>query len=1057
MQTSYPVFESGQVLTSKLLNDLVDYLEQQDRLTRNKLIGIGIVCGLEVGFEPAASQIRLTRGCATTSQGYLLVQEESLLNRFRTYTVPVPKVGEAPQDLVADARYAFFFDANGNQLPLWELLQTDFTPAPGEPAPTPISAAFLQDKVALLFLERTLESLRNCDVSDCSDKGSEIQFTSRRLLIRQDDAKAILDKEQQLATAPVQRSAHPRYDLDELRIQKINPSAYDIDTFFELLQRIQAIAEQAAPKVLQSLKDGYNAYSYLLGDMYPTTTFPSGPFGDAEYLSNVSDQFLKNIFLGEYVYDYLLDVVQSHNEFLAAAARFDAECSPNPDRFPRHILLGKVAQRPVAFGVDFKPAGPAATFNPLQANSGLGPTTRPAPFRHFFIPSPAFDRANERMQEVRSLHYRTYLLALRYKTDGLLAKEIRITPSKTGDYGLSDKAIPFYYTFNAGDDLHRTWSFHKTITNEMQRIYSHQLTDPADHPLEYRMEDHNFYRVEGTVGKGLGQAMTELLRQKRELGLSFGIEPVFIGLRVGTDELTTSLNQQAQTRAQQALLKLLLCRMRDLDVAFLLLMGFIFYYLYSLLLILRRANTRAIAGVASAAPAATATAVGASIGAVAGPVIGAAGTPIGAVAGPLIGAVVRPRVQVVAADSTLQQIRVATYEKGLLSSGLTQDLAPDQSIARLYTDIKRQEGTTRLFEQARAFATQLDPTANPDVVAQRIYPYLSLLDATEELVQTVRAPSLADFDFATFSTRYDGFVQTFDAYRGVMERPGTDLTPEQTTVNAALFKNYSAVLTAGPQAVVTNLISELQKRVQKIAGELLLGAYGKRHPGMEHRGGVPVGGTLVLLYTHKDAILRALGANKDTVGKAVISLRQKLVAGGATGQAVTFDAGFAGAPAASDPLDEFVILADFCLPYLCCDTDCSDVDTTPAVVVKPPVVQPPVVQPPVVQPPVVQPPVVQPPVVQPPVVQPPVVQPPVVQPPVQPPVVQPPLHPPVVQPPVVQPPVQPPVVQPPVHPPVVSPFLPPVLPPHAPAPSALPAAQPQRPRRQRTSTPKPKP
>ena len=64
MQTSYPVFESGQVLTSKHLNDLVEFLEQPDRLTRNKLIGIGIVCGLEVGYEPAQSRVVIGAGGA---------------------------------------------------------------------------------------------------------------------------------------------------------------------------------------------------------------------------------------------------------------------------------------------------------------------------------------------------------------------------------------------------------------------------------------------------------------------------------------------------------------------------------------------------------------------------------------------------------------------------------------------------------------------------------------------------------------------------------------------------------------------------------------------------------------------------------------------------------------------------------------------------------------------------------------------------------------------------------------------------------------------------------
>ena len=33
----------------------------------------------------------------------------------------------------------------------------------------------------------------------------------------------------------------------------------------------------------------------------------------------------------------------------------------------------------------------------------------------------------------------------------------------------------------------------------------------------------------------------------------------------------------------------------------------------------------------------------------------------------------------------------------------------------------------------------------------------------------------------------------------------------------------------------------------------------------------------------------------------------------------------ASAPS-SDPLDEFVVLADFCLPTMCCDADCSDIE-----------------------------------------------------------------------------------------------------------------------------------
>ena len=41
----YIVFEADQVLTNDHLNETFSYLDQQNRWTRNKLIGIGIVCG----------------------------------------------------------------------------------------------------------------------------------------------------------------------------------------------------------------------------------------------------------------------------------------------------------------------------------------------------------------------------------------------------------------------------------------------------------------------------------------------------------------------------------------------------------------------------------------------------------------------------------------------------------------------------------------------------------------------------------------------------------------------------------------------------------------------------------------------------------------------------------------------------------------------------------------------------------------------------------------------------------------------------------------------------
>src|SRR5665647_1621220 len=81
---SYPVFEADQVLTNRHLNDLFNYLEQTDRLTRIKLIGSGIVCGLDVSFQDKDS-ISVSKGCGLTSQGYLITFCDTKFTSFIPY------------------------------------------------------------------------------------------------------------------------------------------------------------------------------------------------------------------------------------------------------------------------------------------------------------------------------------------------------------------------------------------------------------------------------------------------------------------------------------------------------------------------------------------------------------------------------------------------------------------------------------------------------------------------------------------------------------------------------------------------------------------------------------------------------------------------------------------------------------------------------------------------------------------------------------------------------------------------------------------------------------
>ena len=68
----FPKFVPDQLLMSDHLNQVFNYLDEQERVTRTCLIGVGIVCGLEVKTSSTGTAITITEGCGITTEGYLI-------------------------------------------------------------------------------------------------------------------------------------------------------------------------------------------------------------------------------------------------------------------------------------------------------------------------------------------------------------------------------------------------------------------------------------------------------------------------------------------------------------------------------------------------------------------------------------------------------------------------------------------------------------------------------------------------------------------------------------------------------------------------------------------------------------------------------------------------------------------------------------------------------------------------------------------------------------------------------------------------------------------------
>src|SRR5262245_10487419 len=88
--TGYTVFEKDQVLTEQQLNSLVSYLDDQDRLTRVTLLGVGIACGLRP--SAAGASVRVSKGVGVTTDGDLLtLSADTTFDRFKPYDETAPK------------------------------------------------------------------------------------------------------------------------------------------------------------------------------------------------------------------------------------------------------------------------------------------------------------------------------------------------------------------------------------------------------------------------------------------------------------------------------------------------------------------------------------------------------------------------------------------------------------------------------------------------------------------------------------------------------------------------------------------------------------------------------------------------------------------------------------------------------------------------------------------------------------------------------------------------------------------------------------------------------
>ena len=447
--SSYPLFAPNQVLSDTSLNQVFDYLDEQERLTRVYLIGIGIVCGLQIWYDSSESPatIHLSKGCGITSEGYLIIEPEDVeLVAYRTYTVPA--------NLLEDY---FHFTK-----PVVELVDKDDDSAPSTSLDSTLSSDnnFLSGKAVLLFMELRSEGLRNCTIDSCDDKGLEVTAKIRRLLV------SIADLEGLNASASVA--------LPEIVVPRLYFSTPEDLHNYERFYR-DFLTGTPGKTTVNSLAGAIVQSFQVLNSIIPNV--------DNSGINKLQEIFnfpVSKIVPIQYYYDFLRDLASAYHELRMALLPELSGCLPDSDLFPRHLTLG--------------------TFN--KANSEQ--------YRTHFSPSHTLTLTEQKIREVRFLFERINRMILDFNIPfgSSTAVPIKITPSLFGSKSLSGKSMPFYYNpeLRQGWDPSRKGQASKILSWHDDS----SSTDSIRHPLKYDLEPYKFFRVEGHIGKKFSDVRTEL-------------------------------------------------------------------------------------------------------------------------------------------------------------------------------------------------------------------------------------------------------------------------------------------------------------------------------------------------------------------------------------------------------------------------------------------------------------------------------------------------------------------------------------------------------------------
>lgn len=523
--TQYRRFTKNQVLTEANLNEVVDFFDDQDRLSRIYLSGVGIVCGFYSAYDATQKTISITQGTGVTTDGDLfkLYQTDVLGNKkidFESKTYTHCKI----YDNKKAAYKPFFYDDANKQLPLFELLTEEQQKKEKDPnfpltqfkAKTEFE---FKDAVILMYLESYEKESDLCVSLSCDNQGLETVGNFKILIISKAVAKQIMNDDSMFGKINYANLYHNLPDLKSNRIVLKSEDFVNLDVLKKTF--INGIFKN---NVIKNLQIGYN--KLLTGLNMPIISESIQKKITELFNFEIDTDF-------QYRYDLLNDLVDTYNETRALLLTIDdTYCSPDINAFPKHLMLGELIKTEPCF--EFRHAfykSPLLTGKNLNTCNDCLADDKDSEEKDITGDEiKIYYGENTAKQRMYSLILRSLQLLENYES---LHDVIKITPSlQMGKLG--KKAIPFYN--NVNESLIKAWDFDKTILGlQKNNISYHDDLLNTKNPLEIHL-DSDFYRIEGHQGRNYKEALKAIQQIRLENGLAFHI--IILGVNANIQDKT---------------------------------------------------------------------------------------------------------------------------------------------------------------------------------------------------------------------------------------------------------------------------------------------------------------------------------------------------------------------------------------------------------------------------------------------------------------------------------------------------------------------------------------